>query len=81
MRAPGLSVLLISIDTLRFDALGSYGQADAGTPWMDRLAKEGVRFERAYAHNVVTLPSHAKILAGRYPTESPSRRAATAPAR
>lgn len=68
-RAPGLSVLLISIDTLRFDALGSYGKSQAGTPWMDRLAHEGVRFERAYAHNVVTLPSHANILAGRYPTE------------
>jgi tetratricopeptide (TPR) repeat protein len=68
-RAPGLSVLLISIDTLRFDALGSYGKAQAGTPWMDRLAEEGVRFERAYAHNVVTLPSHANMLSGLYPHE------------
>src|SRR5262245_20531727 len=68
-RAPGLSVLLVSIDTLRFDALGSYGKAEAGTPWMDRLAREGVRFERAYAHNVVTLPSHANILSGLYPHE------------
>ncbi len=68
-REPGLSVLLISIDTLRFDALGSYGNPRALTPWMDRLAREGVRFERAYAHNVVTLPSHANMLAGRYPTD------------
>jgi arylsulfatase A-like enzyme/Flp pilus assembly protein TadD len=34
---------------------------------MDRLASEGVRFERARAQNVVTLPSHANILSGRYP--------------
>jgi tetratricopeptide (TPR) repeat protein len=68
-REPGLSVLLVSIDTLRFDALGSYGQAQAETPWLDRLAEQGVRFERAYAHNVVTLPSHANILAGLYPHE------------
>jgi Flp pilus assembly protein TadD len=68
-REPGLSVLLVTIDTLRADALGSYGNARAATPWLDRLAHEGVRFERAYAHNVVTLPSHANILAGRYPTE------------
>jgi len=66
-RDPGLSVLLITIDTLRADALGAYGQAAASTPWIDRLAREGVRFERAHAHNVVTLPSHANILSGRYP--------------
>jgi arylsulfatase A-like enzyme/Tfp pilus assembly protein PilF len=66
-RDPGLSVLLVTIDTLRADALGAYGQADAATPWIDRLAREGVRFERAHAHNVVTLPSHANILSGRYP--------------
>ena len=39
----------------------------AATPWMDRLAAEGVRFERAHAHNVTTLPSHANILSGRLP--------------
>src|SRR5262245_30217342 len=54
-RDPGLSVLLITIDTLRADALGAYGQTGAATPWIDRLAREGVRFERAHAHNVVTL--------------------------
>lgn len=66
-RDPGLSVLLVTIDTLRADALGSYGKADAGTPTLDRLAAGGVRFERCHAQNVVTLPSHANILSGRYP--------------
>jgi tetratricopeptide (TPR) repeat protein len=60
-------VLLITVDTLRADAVGAYGKADAGTPWMDRLAAAGLRFEDAHAHNVVTLPSHANILSGRYP--------------
>jgi choline-sulfatase len=64
---PGLSVLLISIDTLRADALGAYGNARAQTPWIDRLAAQGVRFERALAHNVVTLPSHSNLLSGQYP--------------
>jgi choline-sulfatase len=64
---PGLSVLLISIDTLRADALGAYGRAGAQTPWMDRLAREGVRFAAARAHNVVTLPSHANLLSGLHP--------------
>ena len=66
-RDPGLSVLLISIDTLRADAIGAYGNKSVSTPWMDRLAREGVRFEQAHAHNVVTLPSHSNILSGRYP--------------
>src|SRR5262245_62531181 len=68
-REAGLDVLLITIDTLRADALGAYGNARAQTPWIDRLAAGGVRFERAHAHNVVTLPSHANILSGRYPYE------------
>ena len=66
-RDPGLSILLVSVDTLRADALGVYGRAGAATPWIDRLAAEGVRFETAHAHNVVTLPSHANLLSGRYP--------------
>lgn len=65
---PGLDILLITIDTLRADALGAYGKPNAGTPWIDRLATEGVRFESAHAHNVVTLPSHASLLSGLLPT-------------
>lgn len=61
------SVLLISIDTLRADALGAYGHPTVTSPWIDRLAREGVRFETAHAHNVVTFPSHANLLSGLYP--------------
>lgn len=68
-REPGLNVLLITIDTLRADALGSYGNPRVATPFMDRLADGGVRFESAHAHNVVTLPSHANILSGRLPLD------------
>jgi len=68
-RERGLSVLLVTIDTLRADALGVYGNPRSETPWIDRLAREGARFESAHAQNVVTLPSHANILSGRYPLE------------
>ena len=68
-RQPGLDVLLITIDTLRADALGAYGDAAASTPWIDRLASQGVRFDNARAHSVNTLPSHATILSGLYPQE------------
>ncbi|HEX3646676.1 MAG TPA: sulfatase-like hydrolase/transferase, partial [Vicinamibacterales bacterium] len=60
------NVLLITIDTLRADALGSYGGA-AATPALDRLAAGGVRFDFAHAHAVTTLSSHASILTGSYP--------------
>jgi arylsulfatase A-like enzyme/Flp pilus assembly protein TadD len=63
---PGQNVLLITIDTLRADALGCYG-GPAATPALDRLAAEGVRFDFAHAHAVLTLTSHASILTGQYP--------------
>ena len=62
------NVLLVTIDTLRADALGSYG-GPAATPNLDRLAAGGARFDFAHAHAVVTLPSHASILTGVYPFE------------
>ena len=62
-------MLLITIDTLRADALGASGNPSARTPWLDRLAAGGVRFSNARAHNVVTLPSHANILTGRLPPD------------
>ncbi len=60
------NVLLITIDTLRADALGLAGGA-AETPNLDALARSGVAFDFAHAHAVVTLPSHASILTGLYP--------------
>ncbi|HEV7499129.1 MAG TPA: sulfatase-like hydrolase/transferase, partial [Vicinamibacteria bacterium] len=68
-RDADLDVLLITIDTLRADALGCYGNASVETPWIDGLAGAGVRFASAHAQNVVTLPSHANILSGRYPLD------------
>jgi tetratricopeptide (TPR) repeat protein len=66
-RRPGLDVLLITIDTLRADALGAYGATTGATPLLDAVAARGVVFRQAHAHNVVTLPSHANILSGRLP--------------
>src|SRR5262245_11758444 len=63
---PNQNVLLVTIDTLRADALGSYG-GRAATPALDALAAAGVRFDFAHAHAVLTLPSHASIMTGQYP--------------
>jgi arylsulfatase A-like enzyme/Flp pilus assembly protein TadD len=64
--SPGQNVLLITVDTLRADAMSSYG-GPAITPALDRLAADGVRFTFAHAHAVITLPSHASIFTGQYP--------------
>jgi arylsulfatase A-like enzyme len=68
-RASGPSALLVTIDTLRADGIGAYGHAAARTPTIDRLAAEGVLFETAITHSVLTGPSHATILSGLLPME------------
>ena len=62
-----LNVLLISVDTLRADHLGCYGNPRVRTPRLDRLADEGVRFAAAMAPAPTTLASHTSMLTGRYP--------------
>jgi arylsulfatase A-like enzyme/Flp pilus assembly protein TadD len=62
------NVLLITLDTLRADALGSY-DGQAATPNLDALASHGARFTFAHSHAVVTLPSHTSILTGQLPYE------------
>lgn len=65
--ARGPDVLLVTIDTLRADALGFAGNPHAQTPLLDRLAATGRVFPDAHAHSVLTLPSHTTILTGLYP--------------
>lgn len=62
------NVLLIVIDTLRADHVGVYGARRDTTPSLDRLAREGIRFDRAYATAPWTVPSIASILTGLYPS-------------
>jgi arylsulfatase A-like enzyme/tetratricopeptide (TPR) repeat protein len=61
------NVLLVTIDTLRADHVGCYGDKQASTPAIDELAARGVRFETAVAHAPLTGPSHASILTGQIP--------------
>lgn len=60
-------VVLITIDTLRYDAVGWDGNQRGTTPNLDRFAAEGRIFGEAHAHNVLTLPSHTNILTGMLP--------------
>jgi choline-sulfatase len=62
-----VSALLITIDTLRADRLGSYGDLKARTPALDTLARQGVVFERAYTPVPITLPAHVSLMTGLLP--------------
>lgn len=64
-----VDVLLVTIDTLRADALGFTGNEAVETPHLDALAAAGRVFPNTHAHNVVTLPSHVNILTGLHPYE------------
>jgi choline-sulfatase len=56
------NVILVTIDTLRADHVGAYGSRTVRTPHLDRLAADGVLFERAYSQSHITVPSHISIL-------------------
>ncbi len=62
--APRTSVLLVTFDTTRVDAVGCYGGPEGVTPTIDALAADGLRFERAYTPAPLTLPAHASLLTG-----------------
>jgi arylsulfatase A-like enzyme len=64
-RPPNL--LVVTFDTTRADRLRCYGYEGAQMLSLDRLAGEGVLFERAYCQAVQTLPSHASLFTGLYP--------------
>ncbi len=66
-KEPELNVLLITIDTLRTDRVSCYSSQHIQTPNMDRFAKKGAIFTRAFSHNPTTLPSHANMLLGLTP--------------
>lgn len=61
------NILWICTDQQRFDTLNCYGNKYTNTPNIDRLAKMGMLFEKAYAQSPVCAPSRASFLTGRYP--------------
>lgn len=68
-QAPPRNVVVITIDTLRADALGFAGNKAVETPTLDRLAYQGRVWSQTHAHSVTTLPSHASLFTGLYPYE------------
>jgi len=63
------NLVLVVIDTLRWDHVGCYGYPHPTTPAIDRLAAEGVRYRRAYAQAPDTNASIGSLFTSRYPSE------------
>ncbi|MBZ5598418.1 MAG: sulfatase-like hydrolase/transferase [Acidobacteriia bacterium] len=70
VRKAPVNIILITIDTVRSDHLGCYGDRQIQTPTLDALAHDGVVFDRAVAQVPLTWPSHAVILTGTYPFQN-----------
>lgn len=62
------SVIVVDIDTLRADHLGTYGYERATSPNLDAFARRGVRFDWAFSQAPYTLASQTSILTSLYPS-------------
>lgn len=60
-------IIFIMTDTQRTDMLGCYGNSAMVTPNLDRLAAEGIRYDKAYTTQPVCQPARSAIFTGSYP--------------
>ncbi|MEI6809495.1 MAG: sulfatase, partial [bacterium] len=61
-----MRILYLDLDTLRPDHLGCYGYARNTSPNIDRICREGVRFDNQYCSDAPCLPSRAALMTGRF---------------
>ncbi len=62
------NIIIICLDTLRADHLGCYGYRRDTTPNIDRLAAQGILFERTLSQSPWTLPAHVSLFTSLYPS-------------
>lgn len=67
-RPEPVNLVLISLDTLRWDRLGCYGYDRPVSPNIDAFAGNNILFEKVYAHSDHTLSSHASLFTSLYPS-------------
>lgn len=63
------NVLMISVDSLRADAVSAIGSGPTTTPFLDDFAADSTLYTSAFAQGIWTVPSHMSVFTGLYPTE------------
>ena len=61
------NIVLVFIDDMGWADFSSFGNTDAATPHIDRLAAEGIAFEHFYVNSPICSPSRVAITTGHYP--------------
>ncbi len=61
------NVVIVSLDTVRYDDLGCFGSEIVDTPTIDAVAEQGICFDNAIAPMPLTGPSHMSIMTGFQP--------------
>jgi uncharacterized sulfatase len=61
------NIILVFIDDMGWGDFSCFGNEDASDPHIDRLAKEGIRFEQFYVNSPICSPSRVAISTGQYP--------------
>jgi len=61
------NIILIFIDDMGWGDLSCFGNTEAATPNIDRMAKEGITFEQFYVNSPICSPSRVAISTGQYP--------------
>lgn len=66
VKNPKPNIIYIYADDLGYGELGSYGQTKIKTPYLDKMAKEGMRFTRHYSGSPVCAPSRSILMTGKH---------------
>ena len=61
------NIVLVFIDDMGWGYFSCFGNTDAVTPNIDRMAEEGIRFEQFYVNSPICSPSRTAISTGQYP--------------
>lgn len=62
------NIVFVLLDTARASNFSSYGHNRRTTPFIDSLAADGIRYRRAFANSIFSLPSYGSIFTGEYPS-------------
>lgn len=63
------NVVFVLLDTARASNFSCYGYERETSPFLDSLAADGVRYDRAFSNSIYSLPSYGSIFTGQYPSE------------